>query len=281
MKAVDAMLAKFGGTMSPGQIAANNAERMKGKEAEGIAFQIELDKVTSALGTELAPALKTLAPLAIDAAKGLAGIVSFGAQNPGIAITAAIVASIGKAAVGEAVGKAVGGMLANMTASSAGLGLLAAAAIAAAIAIADYQAKSDEAKGKASADPELIKKAEEQLRTKGTIDKETIDEIARKRAEVAGAQAALKTGGVDYQGLTAVVVAQATGGGSQIAAGEGTTLAAKEMGPEKLDALASKLDALIAAYGKTQRVYVENAADMKGAAPGPTPNEGARSGGVH
>jgi hypothetical protein len=279
MKAVDAMLAKFSGTMSDGQIAANNAERMKGKEAEGIAFQIELDKVTSALGTELAPALKSLAPLAVDVAKGLAGIVSFGAQHPGMAITAAIVASIGKAALGEVVGKAVGGMLSNMTASSAGLGILAAAAVAAAIAIADYQDKSDAAKKGAGDDQALIRKAEEQLRKTGTVDKETIDAIAQKRAEVAGAQAVARTGGVEDLSYTQILAAKITGGADQVAAGEGATRAAKEMGPEKLDALASRLDALIAAYSKTQRVHVENAADLRGPAPGPTPTPGST--GVH
>ena len=224
MKAVDAMLAKFSGTMSDGQIAANNAERMKGKEAEGIAFQIELDKVTSALGTELAPALKSLAPLAVDVAKGLAGIVSFGAQHPGMAITAAIVASIGKAALGEVVGKAVGGMLSNMTASSAGLGILAAAAVAAAIAIADYQDKSDAAKKGAGDDQALIRKAEEQLRKTGTVDKETIDAIAQKRAEVAGAQAVARTGGVEDLSYTQILAAKITGGADQVAAGEGAVL---------------------------------------------------------
>ena len=114
---------------------------------------------------------------------------------------------------------------------------------------------------------------------KPEIAQETIDAIAQKRAEVAGAQAVARTGGVEDLSYTQILAAKITGGADQVAAGEGATRAAKEMGPEKLDALASRLDALIAAYSKTQRVHVENAADLRGPAPGPTPTPGST--GVH
>ena len=275
MKAVDAMLAKFGGTMSDSQIASNNAERMKGTAAQGVEFQIELDKITSAMGTELAPAMKDLAPVALSAAKSLAGIVTFGAQNPGLMITGALIASIGKAAVGEAVGKAVGGMLSSVTASHVGLGLLAAAAIAAAVAIEDYEAKSNKEKGKAGDDSALIAKAEKQFRETGKIDKETIDQIAQRRAEIEGQRGALKTGGVEDLSFTQILAAKVTGGADQVAAGEGATRDAKEQGSQKLDVLAAKMDQLIATYGKTMRVHVENAGDLRGPSPGPTPNPGS------
>lgn len=256
---------------------------MGSKASDAQAFQNELDKITSAMGTELAPALKELAPVALSAAKGLAAIVNFGAQNPGLAITGAIVASIGKAALGETLGKAVGGMIGSLTPASAGLGLLAAAAAYAAYAITDWQAKSDAEKGKGDKDAALVAKAQKELKDTGKISKDTIDEIAMRRAEVAGMQGALKTGGVDYQGATAMVVGHATGGADQISVGEGATEDAKRKGKEGVDALAAKLDALIAAYKEGQKkptgpIDVNIISGLP--APAPAVNNAARSSSV-
>jgi len=275
LAAVDKQFARFGGTVNDKQIQDNLGRELGTKASEAQAFQNELDKITSAMGTELAPAMKELAPVALSAAKSLAGIVTFGAQNPGLMITGALVASIGKAAVGEAVGKAVGGMLSGVTASHVGLGLLAAAAIAAAVAIEDYEAKSNKERDKGKGDAALIAKAEKEFRETGKIDKETIDQIATRRAEVEGMRGALKTGGVEDQGFTAIVVSKFTGGSDQISTGEGATRDAKEQGSQKLDVLAGKMDQLLAAYGKTMRVHVENAGDLRGPSPGPTPNPGS------
>ncbi len=285
MKAVDAMLAKFGGTMSDAQIVSNNAERMRGKEAQGVDTQIQLDQVYAELGTALLPALREFTPVAKGAAEALAGVVRFGAEHPGLAITGAIVASIGKAALGETIGKAVGGMLASMTPATAGLGLLAAAAVAAAIAIADYQEKSDKEKGKGDKDAALIAKAQKELKETGKISKETIDEVAMRRAEVSGMQSALKTGGVEDQDLTAMALAGVSGDkAGTIATGEGATRDAKEKGKEGVDALAGKLDALIAAYKDSEKkpkgpIDVNIIGGMP--APGPAINNAARSGGVN
>ena len=102
LAAVDALTARFGGTVTNAQLETNLATQMGSKASDAQAFQIELDKVTSQLGTELSPALKDLGPVAIGAAKGLSGLVSFGASHPETAITAAIVASIGKSMGGPA-----------------------------------------------------------------------------------------------------------------------------------------------------------------------------------
>ena len=285
MKAVDAMLAKFSGTMSDKQIRSNNEERMKGKEAAGIDTQIQLDQVYAELGTALLPALREFTPVAKGAAEALGGIVKFGAAHPGLAITAAIVASIGKASLGEAAGMAVGKMLSSMTPATAGLGLLAGAAIAAALAIMSYVEKSDKEKDKGSADPRLIEKANEELKRTGTLSQETIDKIAMRRAEVAGMQSALKTGGVETQDLTAVAIAElGYDKAGTIATGEGATRDAKEKGKEGVDALAGKLDALIAAYKDSEKkpkgpIDVNIIGGMP--SPGPAVNNAARSGGVN
>ena len=284
MKAVDAMLAKFSGTMSDKQIRSNNEERMKGKEAQGVDTQIQLDQVYAELGTALLPALREFTPVAKGAAEALAGIVKFGAEHPGLAITAAIVASIGKAAIGETIGKTIGGLVASMTPATAGLGLLAAVAVAAAVAIADYQEKSDKEKGKGDKDAALVAKAQKELKETGKISKETIDEVAMRRAEVSGMQSALKTGGVKDQDLTAMALAGISGDkAGTIATGEGATRDAKEKGKEGVDALAGKLDALIAAYKESEKkpkgpIDVNIIGGMP--SPGPAVNNAARSGGV-
>lgn len=285
MKAVDAMLAKFSGTMSDKQIRSNNEERMKGKEAQGVDTQIQLDQVYAELGTALLPALREFTPVAKGAAEALGGIVKFGAAHPGLAITAAIVASIGKASLGEAAGMAVGKMLSSMTPATAGLGLLAGAAIAAALAIMSYVEKSDKEKDKGNADPRLIEKANEELKRTGTLSQETIDKIAMRRAEVAGMQSALKTGGVETQDLTAGAIAElGYDKAGTIATGEGATRDAKEKGKEGVDALAGKLDALIAAYKDSEKkpkgpIDVNIIGGMP--SPGPAVNNAARSGGVN
>jgi hypothetical protein len=285
MKAVDAMLAKFSGTMSDKQIRSNNEERMKGKEAQGVDTQIQVDQVYAELGTALLPALREFTPVAKGAAEALAGIIKWGAEHPGLAITGAIVASIGKASLGEAAGMAVGKMLSSMTPATAGLGLLAGAAIAAALAIMSYVEKSDKEKDKGNADPHLIEKANEELKRTGTLSQETIDKIAMRRAEVAGMQSALKTGGVETQDLTAGTIAElGYDKAGTIATGEGATRDAKEKGKEGVDALAGKFDALIAAYKDSEKkpkgpIDVNIIGGLP--SPGPTPNEGARSGGVN
>ena len=128
---------------------------------------------------------------------------------------------------------------------------------------------------RSGSDSALIAKAEKQFRETGKIDKETIDQIAQRRAEVEGQRAALKTGGVEDLSFTQILAAKVTGGADQVAAGEGATRDAKEQGSQKLDVLAAKMDQLIATYGKTMRVHVENAGDLRGPSPGPTPNPGS------
>ncbi len=119
----------------------------------------------------------------------------------------------------------------------------------------------------------------------GKISKDTIDEIATRRAEVSGMQSTLKTGGVEDQGLTAMALAGVSGDkAGTIATGEGATRDAKEKGKEGLDALAGKLDALIAAYKDSEKkpkgpIDVNIIGGMP--SPGPAVDNAARSGGVN
>jgi len=105
-----------------------------------------------------------------------------------------------------------------------------------------------------------------------------------RRAEVAGMQSALKTGGVETQDLTAVAIAElGYDKAGTIATGEGATRDAKEKGKEGVDALAGKLDALIDAYKESEK-KPKGPIDVNiiGGMPSPAPavNNAARSGGV-
>ena len=172
-----------------------------------------------------------------------------------------------------------------MTPATAGLGLLAGAAIAAALAIMSYVEKSDKEKDKGNADPSLIEKANAELIRTGTLSQETLDKIAMRRAEVAGMQSALKTGGVETQDLTAVTIAElGYDKAGTIATGEGATRDAKEKGKEGVDALAGKLDALIKAYTDSEKkpkgpIDVNIIGGLP--SPGPAVDQSARSGVVH
>ena len=104
---------RYSTTMSQSEMDAQAATALSGDTAAAQQFKNDLEKIGGELSRELAPALKELAPVARDAARGLGSLVAFGASHPETAITAAIVASIGKAALGDAVGKAVSGMLGN------------------------------------------------------------------------------------------------------------------------------------------------------------------------
>lgn len=129
LSAVDAQFARFGGSVSENAINTGLGLNMNSKASQAQDIQNQIDKTTSALSDDLAPAIKDLTPSIVSASRALAGVVSFGAQNPALAITAAIVASIGKAAIGEAIGPALGKLLGTQGAGALG-GILALGVVA-------------------------------------------------------------------------------------------------------------------------------------------------------
>lgn len=74
-------------------------------------FQNELDKVVSSLASKVLPEMEKLAPAALKLAESLGKATAWAAANPGKAITAAIVASIGQAALGATVRAAIESMI--------------------------------------------------------------------------------------------------------------------------------------------------------------------------
>lgn len=197
------------------------------------------DKMQSAMG-KIIDRLPAMAEL-------FAKIAGWTVDNPGAAISAAIVASIGKAAIGEAVGSVLGNVLKSFPAASVGVGLLATAAIAAADAVMAYEAKKDEEAGRLQSASSLANRARSQLAKTGEVDKDTIDELARRRADLEAVRGAAAGGGVEKLSFTQLLAAKITGGADQIAAAEAITEEAQRLGPEGVEKQIAELDALLAA----------------------------------
>lgn len=112
MKAVEAELASFGGALlSASEIEKENADVLKSGPAQARVFMNQLEELGGEVAGELLPAMKDIAPMALDVAKGLAGLVGWASKNPLEAVVAAMAASVAKAAIGEAIASAAGGAM--------------------------------------------------------------------------------------------------------------------------------------------------------------------------
>ena len=92
-------------------------------EGRAQAFQNQLDLIVASLAERVLPAMEELAPKALEVANALGKVVGWAAENPGHAIVAAIVGSIGKAAIGNMVGTALENALKTAGAAAGGKGL--------------------------------------------------------------------------------------------------------------------------------------------------------------
>lgn len=135
-----------GASLSPEKVEAMMAERLQNSDVKAQQFQNRLDEIGARAGEKLLPALERLAPVILQVVDAFAGTVAWAAENPGKAITAAIVTSIARARLAEALegilsgaaggrggagggaGNAVGGAL-GVVAAGAG-GFMAGKAIA-------------------------------------------------------------------------------------------------------------------------------------------------------
>lgn len=180
-------------------------------------------------------------------AEWLAKIAGWTIDNPGTAISAAILASIGKAAIGEAVGSALGSLFKAFPGATIGVGLLAAAAVAAAEAIADYEKKAHGKEEELDATPALIKKAQQEIKATGSVSEDTLNDLAKRRSEFEAVKKAGETGGVTGMSYAAILAAKITGGADDVAAGEGVTKEANKLGPEGVASTIADLDATLQA----------------------------------
>jgi hypothetical protein len=148
IEAIKAKFRQMATGMTSEEVRAAAGVSMGGKAAQAQEFQNKLEDLGMELAGKLLPALIKLTPSILALADAFVKMVGYAAENPGKAIVAAIVASIGKAAIGNAV---AGGLssaatgLAGMGAAGAGAGALgvAGAGLAAAggIGLAIWQGK--------------------------------------------------------------------------------------------------------------------------------------------
>lgn len=107
---IDAILKSFadsGARMSEKEIRESVGTKKKDDAAQAQLFANAMEEAGNAVRAELLPAVKELAPHAVDAAHALAGLVHFGKEHPEVAIVGALTAAIGKAAMGDAIGRAL------------------------------------------------------------------------------------------------------------------------------------------------------------------------------
>lgn len=125
----------FKAEMTKGEVDKQFNRSMEGPEAKAQLFQNQLEKIAGAMADKVLPNLERLGPQILKAVEAFASVTAWAAENPGSAITLAIVGSIAKAAIGTAVGAAITSAIAG-GAGAAILTKLAAAALPAGAAIA-------------------------------------------------------------------------------------------------------------------------------------------------
>lgn len=119
--AMRAEFTKYTTSMSSSQVDSAAQLSMGGREATAQAFNNQMEKIAASLGDKLLPAFEKMTPTLLAATEAWAGVVSWAAENPGLAITTAISASIAKAALGEVVTKSLVSALAGKTSGPGGV----------------------------------------------------------------------------------------------------------------------------------------------------------------
>lgn len=151
LEAVDKLLARFSGQVSEGDIDERLKRSMGTKASVGQDWQNRFDALVSSMMDKLIPSLEKLAPEVEKVVKAFADVVAWAAENPGKAITAAILASIGKAAIGAAISSALkkllegggGGGGPGGGGPGGRMGPLGGAAVITAVAMAGYAGYKD------------------------------------------------------------------------------------------------------------------------------------------
>jgi hypothetical protein len=113
---------KYTTSMTGSQVESAAALSMGTREAAAQDFNNRMEKIAASLGDKLLPAFEKMTPTILAATDAWAGVVGWAAENPGMAITTAITASIAKAALGEVVTRAVVSGLAGKTSAMGGTG---------------------------------------------------------------------------------------------------------------------------------------------------------------
>lgn len=145
LEAVTAKFAEFEkAAVSNEQIAEDFGRAMKTTGARAQVFQNQLDKAVADMASTVLPQLAKAAPDLLQLVSFGGKLAAVAAENPGAAVTAAIVGSIAKAAIGNAIGEALKAQVLK-----AGLGMTGAIGLIAAevaLIVGQFQAMRSGAK---------------------------------------------------------------------------------------------------------------------------------------
>ncbi|NUO48725.1 MAG: phage tail tape measure protein [Polyangiaceae bacterium] len=157
--------------------------RMRDPDTKAQLFNNRMEDVAGRVGETLLPALEKLAPAFEKIAEKAGSLLSWMAENPGSAITAAIVGSIAKASIGQSVGNAIANVLGGAGKQGSGGGVstgnaalaIAAGAVtvtAAGIALIDNKMNEEDKAGDAFRSKQLTS-AEARANAKVSTDPAT------------------------------------------------------------------------------------------------------------
>lgn len=149
--AIDELFDKFGKAISETEQNESFGRSMNTSAAKVQLFNNELSKIGGQIAERVLPQSQKLAPYVVSAAEAFAKFVSFAAENPGTAITGAIIASIGKAAIGSAVSSALSKLMESAGSKFSGKMNMALASAAITIAAATIVAQMINEKREAGA----------------------------------------------------------------------------------------------------------------------------------
>jgi hypothetical protein len=123
LAAVDEQFKRFGGSITDAQMDENSNRWLGTKAARAQITQNDIDARWAELSNKLLPTFEKLAPAAMKVVDSFSSVAVWSANNPGAAITAAIVGSIGKAAIGPMIGKALETSLGQKVGGSIAVGV--------------------------------------------------------------------------------------------------------------------------------------------------------------
>ena len=111
--AVKSEFDKYSTTLGEDQVSAQAKTALEDPAAKAQAFQNHLETIAASMVDRVLPAFDRLAPNVEKAAGFFADMVGLAAEHPETAIVAALVAALGKAAIGEVIGPAIGSLIAK------------------------------------------------------------------------------------------------------------------------------------------------------------------------
>lgn len=193
LAAVDALFAKFTKPISEKEMGESASKSMETTAARVQIFNNMLAATSEKLQAKLLPALEKAAPSILKLADMFVSLVSFAVENPGAAITSAIVASIGKAAIGaaasSAVTKLIEGAAGKMTGGMSFVLASAAITIAAATILAAEKEKGAQSITQDISEADkAVAAAEKEFKATGTLSPENLQALNNARISVIEAE---------------------------------------------------------------------------------------------